>query len=35
MGLCISADIFQERMGELFAGMEFARIGEGRGYGGR
>jgi len=25
MGLCISADIFQERMGDLFAGMEFAR----------
>jgi transposase InsO family protein len=25
MGLCNSPDIFQERMGELFAGMEFAR----------
>ncbi len=25
MGPCISADIFQERMGELFAGMELAR----------
>ncbi len=25
MGLCNSPDIFQERMGDLFAGLDFAR----------